>query len=76
MLVSTFLGKIPAPMIYGFLVDKYEKDNYSLPWKICLCYFFFGALLAFILCIFRMLRNFDPLQNICQGGKDPFYMVI
>ena len=30
MLVSTFLGKIPAPMIYGFLVDKYEKDNYSL----------------------------------------------
>ena len=62
MLVSTFLGKIPAPMIYGFLVDKYEKDNYSLPWKICLCYFFFGALLAFILCIFK-LKEKEEKEN-------------
>ena len=27
MLVSTFLGKIIAPVIYGSIVDKYEKEN-------------------------------------------------
>ena len=25
MLISTFLGKIPGPIIYGILADKYEK---------------------------------------------------
>ena len=34
MLVSTFLGKIIAPVIYGSIVDKYEKENYALAWQI------------------------------------------
>ena len=40
MLVSTFLGKIPGPIIYGIMADKFEKKNYALAWQICMCYFF------------------------------------
>ena len=39
MLVPTFLGKIPGPMIYAVLADKYEKKNYAIAWQICICYF-------------------------------------
>ncbi len=69
MLVSIFLGKIPAPVIYGFLVDKYEKDNYALRWKICLCYFFLGVLLAFILCIFKCKEKEEKKEKENEEGK-------
>lgn len=49
MLVSTFLGKIPGPMIYGALADKYEKENYALAWQICMSYFFVGVIIVFLL---------------------------
>ena len=53
MIVSTFLGKIPGPIIYGALADKYEEENEALPWQICMCYFFTGVVIAFILWYFK-----------------------
>ena len=63
MLVSTFLGKIIAPVIYGSIVDKYEKENYALAWQICLCYFFVGDILAFILGIFKCREKYEKDEN-------------
>ena len=53
MIVSTFLGKIPGPIIYGALADKYEEENKALAWQICMCYFFTGVVIAFILWYFK-----------------------
>ena len=53
MIVSTFLGKIPGPIIYGALEDKYMETNQALAWQICLCYFYLGVLITFILCLFK-----------------------
>ena len=53
MIVSTFLGKIPGPIIYGALEDKYMESNQALAWQICLCYFYFGVLITFVLCLFK-----------------------
>ena len=53
MIVSTFLGKIPGPIIYGALEDKYMNENRDIAWKLCLCYFYVGALIVFILCYFK-----------------------
>ena len=50
MIVSTFLGKIPGPIIYGILEDKYSEENPSLAWKICLSYFYFGFIIVIFLC--------------------------
>ena len=63
MLVSTFLGKIIAPVIYGSIVDKYEKENYALAWQICLCYFFVGDILAFISGIFKCREKYEKDEN-------------
>ena len=53
MIVSTFLGKIPGPIIYGALEDKYSEKNPSLAWKCSLSYYYFGFLIVFILCCFK-----------------------
>ena len=58
MLLSTFLGKIPGPIIYGFLADKYEKKNYALAWQICISYFFIGVIIIFFLFYFK-IREVD-----------------
>lgn len=62
MLVSTFLGKIPGPIIYGVLADKYEKKNYALAWQICICYFFIGVIIIFLLCYFK-IREVDNEES-------------
>ena len=48
MIVSTFLGKIPGPVIYGALEDKYLEENRALAWQICMCYFYLGVIIVFI----------------------------
>ena len=53
MIVSTFLGKIPGPVIYGALEDKYSNENRALAWQICMCYFYVGVIIVFILCYFK-----------------------
>ena len=58
MLLSTFLGKISGPIIYGFLADKYEKKNYALAQQICISYFFIGVIIIFFLFYFK-IREVD-----------------
>ena len=50
MIISTFLGKIPGPVIYGALEDKYKEVNPPLAWRICMCYFYVGVIAVFYLC--------------------------
>ena len=53
MIVSTFLGKIPGPIIYGALEDKLSEKDPSLAWKYSLSYYYIGLLIVFILCYFK-----------------------
>ena len=57
MIVSTFLGKIPGPIIYGAIEDKYLEENRALAWKICMCYFYFGVIIVFILGYFKIKED-------------------
>ena len=66
MIVSTFLGKIPGPLVYGILEDKYSKENPSLAWKICLCYFYVGFIVVILLCIFKC---FEKIQENASEVK-------
>ena len=51
IIISTFLGKIPGPVIYGALEDKFKESNPSLAWRVCMSYFYFGVIIVFFLCI-------------------------
>ena len=53
MIVSTFLGKIPSPIIYGALDDKYKTNHPDFAWKSTLSYFYVGFLIIIFLCYFK-----------------------
>ena len=53
MIVSTFLGKIPSPIIYGALDDKYKDNHIDFAWKFTLSYFYVGFIIIIILCYFK-----------------------
>ena len=59
MIVSTFLGKIPSPIIYGALEDKYSSRKPDLAWKISLSYYYLGIIVAIILCIFKCKEEIE-----------------
>ena len=59
MIVSTFLGKIPSPIIYGALEDKYSSKKPDLAWKISLSYYYLGIIVAIILCIFKCKEEIE-----------------
>ena len=59
MIISTFLGKIPGPVIYGALEDKYKDSDPSLAWRVCMWYFYFGVIIVFFLCVckYKEVKN-------------------
>ena len=63
MIVSTFLGKIPGPIIYGALEDKYSEKNPSFAWKLSLSYYYIGILIVLILCCFKYKEEIKENAN-------------
>ena len=63
MIVSTFLGKIPGPIIYGALEDKYSEKNPSFAWKLSLSYYYIGVLIVLILCCFKYKEEIKENAN-------------
>ena len=57
MIVSTFLGKIPGPIIYGILEDKYSEKYPSFAWKISISYYYVGSLIVFLICILKCFEK-------------------
>ena len=57
MIVSTFLGKIPGPIVYGILEDKYSEKYPSFAWKISISYYYVGSLIVFIICICKCFER-------------------
>lgn len=51
LLITTLLGKLPGPIIYGFIHDKYQSINSTIAWKICMYYYYPGFILLVLACI-------------------------
>ena len=50
MLITTLLGKLPGPIIYGLLNDYFKSHDNKLAWKITLCYFYIGFIFMLMAC--------------------------
>ena len=50
MLITTLLGKLPGPIIYGFLNDYFKNRDNKLAWKITLWYFYIGFIFMLMAC--------------------------
>jgi len=54
MIVSTILGKLPSTSIYGVIECKFGGN---IAWKACIPYFYFGTLITFLLCYFKIYQE-------------------
>ena len=57
MIFSTFLGKIPGPIIYGTLEDKYSEKKPGFAWRITLWYYFISNIFTVLLCYYKYFEE-------------------
>ena len=50
----------------GFWLINMRKKNYTLAWQICICYFFIGVIIIFLLCYFKIREVDNEEYNIIK----------
>ena len=56
-LVVNILGKLPSPIIYGILNDKYKKEDPKYAWNKSLIIYYLGIILIYLTCFFKWKLN-------------------
>ena len=56
-LITNVLGKLPSPIIYGIINDKYKKENPKYAWDKSLMIFYIGAIFIYLTCLFKWRIN-------------------
>ena len=71
MLITTLLGKLPGPIIYGFLNDYFKASDNKLAWKISLCYFYIGFIFMLMACFSVGSKDddYDKGRTFKKKGK-------
>lgn len=53
MLITTLLGNLPGPIVYGFINDKMGETDPTFAWKCVISYYYLGFSIMLIACLFR-----------------------
>ena len=56
-LITNVLGKLPSPIIYGLINDKYKNDDPKYAWNVSLMIYYIGAIFTYLTCFFKWKMN-------------------
>ena len=56
-LITNVLGKLPSPIIYGIINDKYKKKNPKYAWNRSLMIYYIGTIFIYLTCLFKWRIN-------------------
>ena len=56
-LITNVLGKLPSPIIYGLINDKYKNDDPKYAWNVSLMIYYIGAIFTYLTCFFKWRQN-------------------
>jgi hypothetical protein len=56
-LITNVLGKLPSPIIYGIINDRYKKENPKYAWNKSLMIFYIGTVFIYLTCLFKWRIN-------------------
>ena len=56
-LITNVLGKLPSPIIYGLINDKYKNDDPKYAWNVSLMIYYVGAIFTYLTCFFKWKQN-------------------
>ena len=52
-LITNILGKLPSPIIYGMINDKYKNEDPKYAWNKSLMIYYLGNIFIFLTCLFK-----------------------
>jgi hypothetical protein len=56
-LITNVLGKLPSPIIYGIINDRYKKENPKFAWDKSLMIYYIGTVFIYLTCLFKWRIN-------------------
>ena len=56
-LITNVLGKLPSPIIYGIINDKYKNEDPKYAWNKSLMLYYIGTIFAYLTCFFKWKKN-------------------
>jgi sugar phosphate permease len=68
-LIATFLGKLPAPFLYGYLQFKFSYINKKIGMIFLMSFSFLGAICLGFATFFRFKNNFTELEKAFEDSK-------
>lgn len=85
MLITTLMGNLPGPIVYGFINDKMKATNPTFAWKCVMFYFCAGFTSILLACSFRYrdlskdksgdkkeVRTSNVSEHIAETAGDPY----
>ena len=52
-LITNILGKLPSPIIYGMINDKYKNEDPKYAWNKSLMIYYLGSMFIYLTCLFK-----------------------
>ena len=68
-LMTTILGKLPAPFIYGYLQYNLKKFNKKIGMIFLMTFSFLGVIYLGLATIFRYKNSYLEIEKICEDNK-------
>ena len=68
-LITTFLGKLPAPFLYGFLQFKFINFHKRIGMIFLMSFSFLGAICLGFAAIFRYKDNYSEIEKTFEDSK-------
>ena len=66
LLISTLVGNLPGPIIYGFINDRFKATQPTLAWKCTIGYYLLGFVSILLACTFRY-RDLNAKEVEAKG---------
>ena len=62
-LITNVLGKLPSPIIYGIINDKYKNEDPKYAWNKSLMLYYIGTIFAYLTCFFKWKKNAKQVKT-------------
>jgi MFS family permease len=56
-LITNVLGKLPSPIVYGIINDKYKNEDPKFAWNTSLATYYIGTVFIYLTCFFKWRMN-------------------
>ena len=69
-LIINILGKLPSPILYGMLNDKYKNEEPKYAWNKSLMIYYLGSIFIYLTCLFKWKLHVKNKKKVKLKSND------